>query len=317
MKHTKKLCAVAMAVVLSALCLAACGDQGGVDTPPTGGQTTPGEPTVLPSIGQDETSHSHSIVCSDGKTTLRFQHNDQAEWRWQDDMDFPLDTAYVDTLVSAVETLLQSSPIVTADTYETLGLNSTNKYITVSDDKGQSATWYLGNTSVNGRLYARVAGDESGAVYLTPAGLADQISLSIYDMMRLPSLPHIQAENISTIAIAIGEKNTVLAPHGEGHWGAGGSEDLTAKAQPLLSMLETMAIEKCVDYKPSSGAPAICGLDPARATMTVSYRDGDKTAQLVLALGTTRGESTYVRLGEDSTIYAMASATVAPILSFN
>lgn len=259
---------------------------------------------------------SDTIVCSDGDTTLRFERGENEEWQWKDDPDFPLDVTYVEKLAACVDQMMAAQPIDTDKTVEDLDLDSDEKYVTVTDEKGHKVTWYLGDKNDDGCYYMRLIGDESDAIYLAPAELTSQISRSIYDMMILPQLPEMAAEYIRSITITAGDKTVTTAPDSSGVWVAGNSS-VNEKAQPVVQALGQMQIDSCVDFKPTSGAAAICGLDPAKASIAVEFVNavGAENA-LFLSIGAKLGDGYCVAIGEDTTIYLMKASLVEPILAF-
>lgn len=259
---------------------------------------------------------SDAIICSDSETTLRFERNAQGQWQWKDDPEFPLDTTYVDALAASVEQMLAAQPIVTDKTPDDLGLDSEKKYVTVADEKGHKMTWYLGDKNDSGCYYMCLAGDDTNAIYLAPAELTDQISRSIYDMMILPQLQQMAPENIRSITITAGEKTVTTVPNSSGVWVVGISS-VNEIAQPMVQALGRMQIDSCVDFKPTSGAAAICGLEPAQATMAVEFVSAVGVEDsLSLAIGAKLNDGYCVTIGEDTTIYSIKADVVEPILAF-
>ena len=89
---------------------------------------------------------------------------------------------------------------------------------------------------------------------------------------------------------------------------------MTENIQPLLTALESLQLTGCVDYKPSGGATAVCGLSPAQITMTVDYINvvgSDST--FTLYVGTSRGSGYHAMIGDDTTIYAVGGDVVLGI----
>lgn len=259
---------------------------------------------------------SDAIICSDSETTLRFERNAQGQWQWKDDPELPLDTTYVDALAASVEQMLAAQPIVTDKTLDDLGLDSEKKYVTVADEKGHKMTWYLGDKNDSGCYYMCLAGDDTNAIYLAPAELTDQISRSIYDMMILPQLQQMAPENIRSITITAGEKTVTTVPNSSGVWVVGISS-VNEIAQPMVQALGRLQIDSCVDFKPTSGAAAICGLEPAQATMAVEFVSAvGVEGSLSLAIGAKLNDGYCVTIGEDTTIYSIKADVVEPILAF-
>ena len=311
MKHMKKY----IALLLALLCLASlwgCGEK----TPEEK------EPEVTDPQQNEEVQQtaplSDTVACCDGNRTLRFQRNEAGSWEWKDDPDFPLDDTHVKTLLAAIETLMTLEPITTDQTPKSLNLeeDDTGKYITASNEKGETITWYLGKKDDNGSYYMRLDGDVTNAIYLSPTDLSAQIGRSIYDMMALPKLPAIAADKISAISIQAGETTQQFQLVGD-KWFDIGQVNVTAKMQTLLTYLAAPELAACVDFKPSKGAPAICGLDKPTAVLTVDYMDQlDAAHTFTLFIGNTREQGYCVTVNDDTTIYLMDAPLVKAVLAF-
>lgn len=312
MRHMKKYILLLLALALCLLALWGCGEKAPDEQQPDESDPQQSEEIKEPTILSDV------VECSDGNRTLRFQRNEKGEWEWKDDTDFPLDTSYVKALLTTVEEMLALQPIETDKTLEDLDLDDdeSKKYVTASNEKGETITWYLGKKDDNGCYYMRLANDQSGTVYLSPAGLGEQIGRSIYDMMVLPQLPAIKEEDILSITLHAGDITQQLNRNSEGRWFSA-LNNVTPKVRALASLLSGDSLLSCADFKPSKGAPAICGLDPAAAVITIEYEDlVDVAHTLTLSVGKAYGEGYYVTIDEDTTIYLMDAATAKAILSF-
>ena len=308
MKHVYKYLLM-LALALSLCVLWGCGEKA-----PAPGQ--PDDTQQQPDTGDTQTEQpaalSDVIECCDGDITLRFIRTEDGTWAWKDDRDFPLDNTYAQHLLRSVEEMLAAQPITTDKSMEDLGLDEEEKYVTASDETGKTVTWYLGKKDDAGRYYMRRADDETNAVYLSPADLSAQISRSIYDMMLLPQLNSIPIESIHSVVIERGEQRLEMRPSSQGVLTGG-----TADVQPLLDLLAQPTLSRCVDYRPSKGAAAICGLDPAEAVLTVEYVNNLQAESIfTLSIGSKRNDSYCVCVNDDTTIYLMNAAAVEAVLAF-
>lgn len=313
MKYVYKYAALILALLLCLTALWGCGKE-----EPEAEQNNETQQDQEQGGQEDPTPQllSDTISCSNGETTLRFERNEQGTWSWKEDSTFPLDNTYVQDLLATAEQMLALQPITTDKTLEDLGLDSEEKYVTATDEKGNRATWYLGDKDDNGCYYMRVDGDETGAVYLAPQQLHEQISRSIYDMMLLPKMPTIIAENIRSITFTVGEKTITTVPNSSGVWVVGISS-VNEKVQPIVQALTQLQLDGCVDYHPSSDAPAICGFDETAPVMTLEYAsEVGLESTLVLTIGNARSNGYCATVGEDTTIYLVSAELVDPILSF-
>ena len=324
MRHTTKYIALLLALLFCLTALWGCGskDPQDAETPDDSrqeqqdGQEQQGDTGLQD--GQQDTAEllSDTIVCCDGSTTLRFEKNAQEQWQWKDDPSFPLDTTYVDALVASIQQIISAQPITTDKSFEDLGLDSDEKYISVTDEKGFKVTWYLGKKDADGCYYLCAAEDASEAVYLAPLALTEQISRSIYDMMILPQFPSIPPERMRHITITVGEKTINTSPNSDGKWTIGISS-INEEIQPTLQALGSLRITTCVDYTPIDGAAAICGFSEKSPRVELDYvtlNGADSSLQLTIGNKLSRGYC--VTLGDDDTIYLMDAALIDPILAF-
>ena len=162
--------------------------------------------------------------------------------------------------------------------------------------------------------------------------LYTEMSKTIYDMCDLPELPQLTEENLQSVTVE-GAASTLLRPidketstdeeTGEETvtvtWAASG-EDVTGNADTasLLAELGALTFTKCVDYKPTDEAAALCGFDAPQATVTILYlNDTGTEGTLTLTFGSENLDQTgyYVRMEGDPTIYQMDTASGTPILS--
>lgn len=180
----RNLCALLLALML--LALAGCGQK-----------EQPTQPEN-PDVPQEEAAAPVRLVCSNGSTTLRFSREENGRWLWADDKTFPLDESYVLTLLETVQGIEHLPPVTTAAQLADYGLESSAKYVTLTDSKGESVTYRLGSES-DGSVYVYREGAEA-TVYAVP-DLVSHIGRSIYDMMALPELPQLTAENVTSLTL--------------------------------------------------------------------------------------------------------------------
>jgi len=174
--------------------------------------------------------------------------------------------------------------------------------------------------------------EQESPVYIISNSLYTEMSKTIYDMCDLPELPQLTEENLQSVTVE-GAASTLLRPidketstdeeTGEETvtvtWAASG-EDVTGNADTasLLAELGALTFTKCVDYKPTDEAAALCGFDAPQATVTILYlNDTGTEGTLTLTFGSENLDQTgyYVRMEGDSTIYQMDTASVDTILS--
>lgn len=292
---TRIVCALLLALML--LALAGCGKK--EDHP------QPEDPNVT----QEEEAVPVHLVCSNGSITLRFSL-EEGHWLWADDNTFPLDESYALALLETVQGIESLPPVTTAAQLADYGLDSPTKYVTVTDSQGASVTYRLGKES-DGSVYVYREGAEA-TVYAVP-DLMSQIGRSIYDMMALPELPQLTAENVTSLTVTAGERTLTLNP-AEGAWTADG-RDVTDQLADLTAWLGDMHLAACVDWRPSAGAAALCGLDKPAVTLTAAYTHAGADRSLTLTVGGQRGAGYCVTVSDDDTVYLMSAEALAPLLT--
>ena len=293
---TRNLCALLLALML--LALAGCGQK-----------EQPTQPEN-PDVPQEEAAAPVRLVCSNGSTTLRFSREEDGHWLWTDDKTFPLDESYALTLLETVQGIESLPPVTTAAQLADYGLESSAKYVTLTDSKGESVTYRLGSES-DGSVYVYREGAEA-TVYAVP-DLLGQIGRSIYDMMALPELPHLTAENVTSLTVTAGER-ILTGMAAEGAWTADG-RDVTDQLADLTAWLGDMHLAACVDWRPSAGAAALCGLDKPAVTLTAAYTHAGADRSLTLTVGGQRGAGYCVTVSDDDTVYLMSAEALAPLLT--
>ena len=160
-------------------------------------------------------------------------------------------------------------------------------------------------------MYVYREGAEA-TVYAVP-DLLGQIGRSIYDMMALPELPQLTAENVTSLTVTAGESTLTLTP-AEGVWTADG-RDVTDQLADLTAWLGDMHLAACVDWRPSAGAAALCGLDQPGAVLTAEYTHNGVQHSFTLTVGGQRGAGYCVTVSDDDTIYLMSAEALAPLLA--
>lgn len=291
-----------------------------------------------------------TLTYSNGTATLSFATDGDGAWYWADDSSFPLAQTYVTRIVDTITSLKPQQTITGGDALEDYGLSQPAMTVTAasgtvvtSPDQSvgertetESLTLYIGNqvSGGSGSYYLYIDGAPE-TVYVVSDTLVTQLSRGIYDMMELPELPRLQEADIKTVAVqgpstpaaegaepAPGLTSTLTAYAGENtvSWRSDGA-DVTGvqRVQDLISLLAALTLDRCVDYKPSGDAASLCGFDAPAATAEVKYQAGgaEELQTLTLLVGgvTLDGGSRYVRVNDDTTIYAISAETLSPLLS--
>lgn len=275
------------------------------------------------SIITDSTSAYKALSYFNGAATLSFAIGEDGAWQWVDDTSFPVDETYISAVTDALSTLTPQQTITEGDTLESYGLDEPSQTLTATAENGMITTIALGNTTTDGNSYYMLMNDAQTPVYIISDALAKAMSVSIYDMMALPALPELAEDQLQSITLA-GQVQTVLtashqAPENEDgptvtSWQAGRS-DVTEDPQVsgtggIVNQVLGLAVDSCVDYRPSDAAASLCGFDDPDAVITVTYSTAaGATGTLTLSVGTQvlDGNGRYVRINDDETIYRMTA----------
>ncbi|MCI2059088.1 MAG: DUF4340 domain-containing protein [Oscillibacter sp.] len=275
-----------------------------------------------------------SLSYNNGTATLSFAKNDDGRWYWVDDPDFPLEESYLTKLTNTLTGLRPQQTITDGDPLEDYGLDAPAITLSAKTAAGDTLTFALGNRVAgdSGSYYLLMNGDKT-TVYVVDPSLHTQLSAGIYSMMALPELPVLRESQIASITVA-GKQQTLLtstvvksdekADSSAGNadtvsWRSdGGNVTDNPDAQKLISAVSALSLSACQDYKPTAKAASLCGFDAPRAVLSVAYTDDegqDGTLELSVGGNTPDGQSCYVRLKDDSTIYSMPAESLSAILS--
>ena len=265
-----------------------------------------------------------ALTYSNGSTTLSFTVDPEKDrWIWADDPDFPLDERAVTELCSLAADMKPQQTLTPEDTMEAYQLDDPQIYLTLVDAGGTSTTFTFGKTTTDGTSYYALKNGDESTVYIYDGAVVEKMSLPIYSMMELPVLPALTGKTLVSITFD-GEVPTVLtAQRAEGSdeatWRSGGANVTDSPAvQGLLRELEMLTITRCVDYKPTGEAVALCGFEAPAAQLEIVYRTesgAEQSFSLTAGAQSLDGSGRYVRLGGDSTIYEMTADSLTDLLA--
>lgn len=260
-----------------------------------------------------------------GSTTLSFQTEESGAWVWADDPEFPLDDAVITSIADLVAALKPQQTITEGDTLESYGLEEPSATLDAVGTDGSTLSLAFGKATTDGTSCYMLMNGEESPVYIVAGTLLDKMGTAIYDMCALPTLPALTEDLLDTVTlVGAGDSVVLTAKHtrdGEETattWHAG-TEDVTGDetVAALLSELAGLRIVKCVDFKPTAEAVTICGFDQPAAAVTVAYAtETGAEEKLTLYLGGETLDQTgcYLRLDADTTIYQVATDSVATLL---
>ena len=270
----------------------------------------------------EEAAYS-ALSYDNGTTALSFALDEEGNWTWADDPEFPLDDTTVTAMVDLLTSLKPQQTITEGDTLEAYGLDDPFATLTATTPEGETLTLDFGNATTDGTSYYMLMNGQESPVYIVADTLYNYMCTAIYDMCALPELPLLTEERILSVTVSGAETWTLTPDEGEDEdgneivtWQCGG-EDVTDAAADLIDELKALTVTKCVDYKPTDQAVTICGFDePVKVTL-VYLTDSGTEQTLTLQIGTENldGDGYYVRVDDDTTIYQMNLDSVDALVS--
>lgn len=296
-----------LALVL-VLALAACGGKEPEDAADAADNNTLSNSAQLPM------SEASYLEYDNGQITCRFR-KDEDSWKWVDNEGFPLDAAYIEETLAALDAMSASlTPVEPTVEAADAGLDDTQRYLTVTVGE-EVTTLRFGDQKDDGQWYMAVDGQEG--TYLVADEFVQRMDRSVYSMAVLPTLPELTEDNLTVITVrqTEGEKTVRLTKTDDG-W-VSENRPVPEEAAAVETALADFTFDSCFNFDPSPDAAPLCGLTAPTATITVAYVNtvGTETT-LTLTLGTLREDgSYYATLNDDTTVYLVSQDKVAAFLA--
>ena len=290
------------------LALIGCGGEKADDAP---AET---DNNMLANSAQMPVTDASYLEYDNSQVTCRFRKEEET-WKWVDNEEFPLDAAYIEEILAALEALDTTlTPVDPAVDPADCGLDESERYLTVTVGE-ETTTLRFGDQSTSGEWYMSV--DGSSDVYLAADAFVRLMDRSVYDMAVLTTLPELTEDNLTAIAVRSDDnsRNARMTKTDEG-WVL---ENRLApeKAEAVETALAEFSFDSCFNFDPSPDAAPLCGLDVPSAVISVAYINtvGTETT-MTLSLGTLRQDGFYyVTLNDDTTVYLVSQDKVAPLLA--
>lgn len=286
----------------------------------------------------EQANHS-ALSYYNGTATLSFALDEEGNWVWADDPDFPLNDAAVTTLLKQLAEL-KPQQILTPEPEEDLaayGLDTPAATVTATQEDGSTISLALGKTTTDGDSYYMMKNGDKSTLYIIADTIYRTMQTPIYDMCRLPELPALAGERLQTLFI---QGTAPAAEEGQEHPNSAPTWNLLArwaeisrmnlwfqgdnnvtssrKLQEMVSDLQFFTVTKCVDYQPSEDAASLCGFDSPAVTLRVGYTDEEdnrETFTLVVGSEAFNGGGRYVRINDDDSIYLAPENCVDALLA--
>ena len=290
------------------LALIGCGGEKADDAP---AET---DNNMLANSAQMPVADASYLEYDNSQVTCRFRKEEET-WKWVDNEEFPLDAAYIEEILAALEVLNSTlTAVEPAVDPADCGLDEPDRYMTVTVGE-ETTTLRFGDQKASGEWYMSV--DGSSDVYLAEDDFVRLMDRRIYDMAVLPTLPELTDDNLTVITVRSSENNKYarLTKTDEG-WI---SENRLApeKAEAVETALAEFSFDSCFNFDPSPDAAPLCGLDVPSAVISVAYINtvGTETT-MTLTLVTLRQDGFYyVTRNDDTTVYLVSQDKVAPLLA--
>lgn len=287
--------------------------------------------TDTPAMSDDATEQTAytALTYDNGTATLSFARDESGAWIWSDDPEFPLDDSTITAITDLLTAWNPQQTITDTDVIADSGLEEPAATLLATTSTG-TISLAFGKTTTDGTSYYVRLNEDDTTVYIIDGGLYELMCTPIYDMCVLPVLPALQERIIQSIVItgAAAEDGTeglstvLTAQRAEGEdnvtsWRSSGANVTDAPSvRDLLEDLGTLSFTKCILYRPSDEAASICGFDnPAKLSVTYTSETGtDEALNLLIGSPLPDGSGRYVRLGKDSAIYSLPTASLDPLM---
>lgn len=287
-----------------------------------------GEPLAAASMTVEGYS---ALVYSNGSTTLSFTVEEDGAWAWENDRAFPLRQETINSILALLINWRPQQTLAAEEDLSAYGLDEPTGFLTLTGADGSVRALSFGKTTTDGASRYVMEQSDPSKVYIIPDTLFTQMSVPIYDMCDVPLLPLLEESSIRSVLIRGSESEdgapalvTILTTakrsgeDGPVTW-LQGSENVTANetVRALLEDLRALVFTKCVDYDPSDEALTICGFDAPPAVLTVNYTTDtgvDESLSLTIGAPMLDGSGRYVRLGDSTTVYALPTAALDPLM---
>lgn len=306
----KKYMLLILLVVLAAACLIGCSSRDKGQEQADATLTEDVAPTENHIVLPDE--QVTFLQYCDGQITLRFSMDESGAWHWVDEPTFPLDGDRVEELLTALRELADLPELPIPEDLDSCGLDDPQKYMML-DTAAMQGTMYIGDQTEDGSWYMMLEGADH--IHTIPDTFVQMLSRSAYDMALLPVLPAITEENLLSVTVENSEKSVSLRKTNE-EW-KGSSQQVTDRADEVVSALSALQLGRCFDFLPSQQALQLTGFSTPTARFTVEYRNSvDVETTFTMTLGALHSteEGYYATISGDETIYLIPSTQISSLL---
>ena len=229
---------------------------------------------------------------------------EQGVWVLKSDAAFPLNTAYIGDMESALSALVATGKLESEDLAE-YGLAIPSFEITVKTASGTEFSCAVGNENNTADVvYLRTG----GSVYTVDVGFSRRFRHTLLEMVEKQPLLNLQPSAVTEITLENGngswslKRDQAAIPKGYANieWvrNDGAAAD-AEQAKALISAVAGMRAEETIAYQPDEATLAQYGFDQPAAIISIRYGETSWTAQIG---GYTENGLTYVWLPETQLI---------------
>lgn len=255
-------------------------------------------------------------------------------WVYDADSAFPLDTAFLDTMLDSLKEIQSSKTIEAVEDWDQYTLEVPVCEVTVTAG-GTTHTIKIGEeTTLGGERYLSI-GD--GNAYLVDSSILDAFRYGLYDVLKMESIPDMRDVLGMTVVSGNGDyeiqrlENSGLAYSDEYVWFLGEKPLDTELTEKLLRYVTDMSWQECVNYNAEDLSKY--GLDAPAAAITIRYletvqaatnetdsdgntvyetREQEKT--YTLEIGSEAKEGYYVRIKDSRMVYLIPTNVAETLL---
>lgn len=239
-------------------------------------------------------------------------------WVYSEDPAFPLDSSYIDTMLSALSEITSAKTIENVEDWDQYTLEAPVCEINFTAD-GKDYTIKVGEeTSLGNQRYLSI-GD--GNAYLVDASFLSAFQYGLYDILKMEEVPemdnvlsleHISSDSNYTIE---NKEGSGLAYSDEYIWFLNDQPLDTELTETLLRYVTDTTWQECVNYHAEDLSKY--GLDNPAVTMVAHYTQEENSQEQTFSLeiGDACEDGYYARISGSNMVYTIPK-TAAEALIF-
>lgn len=238
-------------------------------------------------------------------------------WVYADDPEFPLDSTYVDAMLTALSQIDSSKTIENVENWDEYTLEAPICEINLTAS-GEDITIKVGEeTALGGERYVSI-GDENA--YLVDSSFLEPFEYGLYDVLKMEEIPdmeeplRLEVQSGSDQYTIEKQEDSGLAYADDYVWFLGGKPLDTSLTQTLLDYVTDIEWSECVNYKATDLSKY--GLDAPAATLTLTYTNEESESEqtFVLEIGSEASSGYYVRLAGSQMVYTIPASAAEAML---